>query len=301
MMDRRKGYATVSSWRSRAGSLGAACAVVVGVGVAGVAVAGPAAASDRLGGLTFEPPIGSVLEPLNVVTARGCPAGSNGAQMVMVGPGIADRGQNISGIMVGTLSLTAGFPMSSQYTLADTAGLAYPPVLYEGTYEIRVMCKKKSTSVGYFSSTITFTSPKEWKPAPGGVVSSPSSSPTPSPGASTPAPTSKPSPSDSVAKPTKKPSSGASAGSTDSPSGSAAASESPDAGASGESSEGPSPSNAGESSGEVAAAVTESNGSSGGNSTWPVLILGLLLGAGVMGGATYLSRRSSQSGGKQAL
>lgn len=292
--------------RSRAVSLLAASATVVGVVLGGIALAGPAAASDRLGGLVFEEPIGSVLEPLNVVTSRGCPAGSTGAQMVMVGPGFSERGQNISGILVGTLSLTAGFPMSSQYTLADTSGLAYPPVVYDGTYEIRVVCKKKTTPIGYFSSTITFTSPKVWKPAPGSITPSTSPKPTPSPEASSPAGTTKPSPSGSSAKPTAKPSSGDTAAPSNAPSGSATDPTSDASGASSAPSGAASPGQstaeppAASASDPAAVVVMEGNGPSGGNSTWPILVLGLLLGAGVMGGATYLSRRSSQSGGKHA-
>ena len=271
-------------------------AVVLGGAAASAAmlmvVAVPAAQADTLGTLRLQPTAGTVDDTLSLLTARGCPVGSDVSVARIFGPGFPVQGQNLTGVAPGFTSTRTAFAVESQYTLRDSAALSYPPVTFEGTYRVTVECRNsdKAGSLGNFEAKITFTNPLQW------VMASSSAVVKPGPTTSMPAaPTSAPAKPSSAAKPSTaaKPSAAAKPGAPAKPSGapkpggskapSPQTTASPDAAAPGAA---------------VAAAPTAAGSSSGGSSPLVPGLIGVIVGAILGCAATVAARRTSSPGSR---
>jgi hypothetical protein len=141
----------------------AAAAALVAVGPLVGTLASPAAAADNLGTITVSPTSGTVQDPLELTTSRGCPAGATMSKSRIVGPGFPKIGQNMSGLALGFTSATKPFKVTTEYTIKDIGALAYPPVTFAGAYRLEIVCWDPTKGeVGAFATTITFTNPFEW-------------------------------------------------------------------------------------------------------------------------------------------
>jgi hypothetical protein len=245
--------------------IAASAAVVV---LSTLAVAGPASA-QTLGPLKITPATGQVETAPVLWTSGPCPTAANAVIAKIYGPGFPVRGQNMTGDAPGNESSKHAFSVDATYTMRDLAGIPYPPVAYLGKYTIVVTCRKLDDikSLGDFVGTMTFTTPTTYTTAQGGKIPA-----TPKPGVpvTKPVPTVQPTPTATVS-PTPR--------ATVSPSASSTPTSSPSASVSNSAPGGNSASGA---------------SSSSTNALIPALI-GLLVGAGVVGTIFFIRGRRPAS------
>jgi cell division septation protein DedD len=225
-----------------------------------------AANAQDLGPLTFNPSKGIVDSTLTMVTQGGCPKQADGIIAKIYGPGFPVRGQNMIGVQNGNMSHSRSFTVDSAYTLRDLAALPYPAVTYDGTYTVVVTCRTLTNpkSLGDYVGKVVFKTPQAFTTVAGGTTPS-----TPKPGipVTTPQPTASTQP---TIRPTATPSS-----STQAPTASPTtpASSQPSA---------------------TATVGTTASGSSNTAGPNPILtaLIGLLIGAGVVGAVFFVRNRS---------
>ena len=177
--------------------LGRSAAAGVLVLLSAAVLSAPSFAAE-LGPLTISPKAGDIYSTLSMQTQGACPKGSNAVVARIYGPGFPLRGQNVTAVAPGNMSLKHGFTVLSEFTMKDLAAIPYPPVVYNGNYTISVTCLD-ATGPTYgqyvgqivFAADGTFTTksggPLPATPKPGIKVSSPAP-------AASPAKTAKPSP-----------------------------------------------------------------------------------------------------------
>lgn len=151
-------------------ALGRAAAVVTLAAIASAVAILPAQAAD-LGPLTISPKSGDIYSTLTMRTQGACPKGSNAVVARIYGPGFPERGQNVTGVAPGNMSLQHGFSVLSLYTMKDLAAIPYPPVVYNGTYTVAVSCLDATGPVyGQYVGRLTFAADGSFTAESGGAV-----------------------------------------------------------------------------------------------------------------------------------
>lgn len=245
----------------------------IGFGVVAALIVAPflgllPASAATIGQLKITPGTGQVETAPVLWTSGPCPTAANAVIAKIYGPGFPVRGQNMTGVAQGNESSKHAFSVDATYTMRDLAGIPYPPVAYEGKYTVVVTCRKLDdlTSLGDFVGTMTFTTPTTYTSAQGGT---PPATPKPGIPVTTPVPTIQPKPTPTAAV-TSKPTSSPSTSTTPDSSPTSSASNSPGAGS------------------------TATGASSSTNALVPALI-GLLVGAGVVGAIFFIRGRMQAS------
>jgi len=229
------------------------------------AVAPAQAASS--GTLTFVPAVGTVDEAPTLRTSGPCPTSATATQAKIFGPGFSVLGQNMTAIAPGTMSKSHAFSVDSVYTLRDLAAIPYPPVTYKGTYTVVLICRQrtKPEPLYQFVGKLTFDAAGAYSSASGGAVPA------------TPAPGHLPTPIPTVAPVTATPKVPTASPKVPSASPTASVSASPS----------PSP---------TATGTTASDSSNGsGMSPIVTLLLGLVIGAVIVGGFVIVRNRMNRN------